>query len=184
MSYILGNNNPNFLFGVSTCTYQDSGYLTCMNSQWKNWEHKCLPEHNRSNNSANLFSLYSTNNGRHSITTRLHKLGINSYRFSIEWSLIEPKHGHFNYDNLFVYLNLCKHLRNQGIQPMVTLHHFSEPKWFHSLGSFEHEENIEYFENFSKFVFRYFVEPYNGKPLVEYFCTINEPNIETFQRSR
>lgn len=177
----IGKTNPNFLFGTATCTYQDSGSFHCPNSQWAYWE-KNLPEDNRSVKSADLFEDYTTKEGRKKITDALHQLGVNSYRFSIEWSHIEPQEGVWNNAILQIYLDLCLHLRNEQIIPMITLHHFSEPLWFHEKGSFEKEENHEAFVHFSEKIFLLFTKFYIGKPLVEYFCTINEPAIDSFSR--
>ncbi|MBS3904164.1 MAG: glycoside hydrolase family 1 protein [Simkania sp.] len=177
-----GKGNPNFLFGAATCTYQDSGAKNCPNSQWANWERANLPEENQSGESANLFQLYQTAKGRAEIYDRLHKLGVNSYRFSIEWSHIEPKQGEFNLKNLQVYVDFCKYLRDHGITPVITLHHFSEPKWFHEMGSFENEENIHHFVTFAKKIFPYLTRSYQGHSLVEHFCTINEPGTEALSR--
>lgn len=171
-----------FLIGVATCTYQDSGAFYCPDSQWVEWENKSLPEENRSEKSAGLFALYQTKEGRAILIDRLQKLRVNAYRFSIEWSHIQPEKDNWDDLKLQVYVELCKELRDSGIQPMITLHHFSEPKWFHLLGSFEKEENIFYFVEFSEKVFKFLIQDYKGKPLVEYFCTINEPGIEAFSR--
>lgn len=177
----LGRENPDFLFGVATCTYQDSGSVHCPSSQWAFWE-KSLPEHNHSGKSADLFEYYKTERGCEKITNALRELGVNSYRFSIEWSQIEPQEGVWDEAVLQVYLNFCLHLRNQQITPMITLHHFSEPLWFHKKGSFEKEENHEAFVRFSEKIFLLFTKSYQGRPLVEYFCTINEPAIDSFSR--
>ncbi len=179
---LIGQNNPGFRFGVSTCTFQDSGADNCPHSQWAKWEKKCLPPSNRSGASANLFHLYGNAEGRKAIIDRLHKLGVNSYRFSIEWSHIEPRKGEFDEEKLQVYIDLCKHLRDEGIAPMVTLHHFSEPAWFHEKGGFENEENIPHFIEFAKKIFPSLTQEYGRSPLVEDFCTINEPAIDAFSR--
>lgn len=183
----LGTGNPDFLWGAATCTYQDSGAENCPKSQWAEWEKKAIKDpDNRSGKSANLFELYKTEGGRQEVIQRLLRAGLNSYRFSIEWSQIEPAEGAFSRDALDVYVQLCKDLRKNGITPMVTLHHFSEPKWFHDAGSFEKEENIRYFVRFAEFVFPELTQPdgnmFDRKPLVEHFCTINEPGIEAFSR--
>ena len=174
--------DPSFFFGAATCTYQDSGEVHCPDSQWKGWEEKQVPKDNRSGRSADLFTLYQTKKGRATLIDRLHKLGLNSYRFSIEWSHIQPQQGVFIQENLAIYVALCKALRDAGISPMVTLHHFSEPEWFHQLGSFENPENMRFFIQFCEEVFPALTQRYENKPLVEYICTINEPNIEALSR--
>ncbi|MBS0616265.1 MAG: glycoside hydrolase family 1 protein [Verrucomicrobia bacterium] len=170
----LGKGNPHFLVGAATCTYQDSGSINCINSQWALRE-KTMPANNRSSKGPNLFEVYQ--NDPQQIIDRLKKLGVNSYRFSIEWSHIQP-HSEKDFDEvkLQVYVNFCKKLKESGIKPMITLHHFSEPQWFYKLGSFEKEENIQHFVNFCVKVFPTLAEH------CDYFCTINEPTIEAFSR--
>jgi hypothetical protein len=87
----VGSLNENFLWGVASCTYQDSGFINCPNSQWKNWENKILSKENQSKQSVNLYSLYKENPTF--IAEKLIQLGVNSYRTSIEWSQIEPTQG-------------------------------------------------------------------------------------------
>ena len=174
--------DSDFLMGVGTCTYQDSGRFHCPDSQWASWEKKCLPKENRSGKSANLFALYQSEEGRAVLIDRLQKLGVNSYRFSIEWSHIQPEKDRWDDLKLQVYVELCKSLRDAGIEPMITLHHFSEPEWFHLLGSFEKEENIPYFVDFSERVFKSLTQNYKDSALTSFFCTINEPGIEAFSR--
>lgn len=176
----LGLKTEDFLFGTASCTYQDSGFDHSPHSQWKEWEEKVLKEDNRSFQSANLFYLYE--HQPEEIVDRLKKLGVNSYRTSIEWSQIEPVEGVYDRQKLAVYTQFCKHLKQNGIEPMVTLHHFSEPKWFHEKGSFEDEKNIEAFAKFSEFIYQNLTQEFNGAPLVKYFCTINEPSIEAMSR--
>lgn len=178
----LGHGNPNFLCGTSTCTYQDSGDKHCRKSQWRKWAEKILPKENRSGSSANLFEMYQTEEGCKKVIDALEQLHVNSYRFSIEWSQIEPKKGQWNEAALAIYVNFCKRLRDRGITPVITLHHFSEPNWFHEDGSFENEQNIDSFIRFAERVVPELTKSYKGKPLVEHFCTINEPAVEAFCR--
>ncbi len=180
----LGQGNPDFQYGVATCTYQDSGAFHCPTSQWVQWEAQKIKDPlQRSGTSADLFGLYQTPEGRQAVSCRLHQLGVTSYRFSVEWSHIQPQKGaSFNDINLQTYIELCKHLRDEGIEPIITLHHFSEPDWFHQEGSFEKEENIPDFVRFAEKVFDALTIDYQRGPLVQQFCTINEPAIEAFSR--
>ncbi len=174
--------DPSFKFGVSTCTWQDSAKKDLKNSQWTDWENRCVSLEKQSEKRSNLFQLYKTEEGRDLIIDRLQQLGVNSYRFSLVWSQIEPIEGHFDEEVLQVYIHLCQSLRKAGICPAVTLLHYSEPDWFHKKGSFEKIENISYFLRFAKKVFPSLSQDYNGKPLVETIYTINELNIEGFCR--
>lgn len=180
----LGQGNSAFQYGVATCTYQDSGSFHCPDSQWVEWETKVIENPaDRSGKSANVFEHYKTEHGREEIIKRLIKLGVTSYRFSVEWSHLQSeKEGLINAENLQVYIDLCKKLRDRGITPLVTLHHFSEPTWFHQMGSFELFDNTPHFVNFGEAIVDALSVEYNGKPLVDEFCTINEPNIEAFSR--
>src|SRR5262245_21993557 len=57
-------------------------------------------------------------------------LGLNSYRFSVEWSRIEPNPGSWNDEALRWYVDLIDECHARGIEPMLTLHHFTSPLWF------------------------------------------------------
>ena len=174
------SDDSKFLWGTASCTYQDSGYENCPDSQWHSWEKKNLPVNNQSKKSVDLFQIYQDD--PMFIVDQLKKLGVNSYRTSIEWSQIEPKQGEFNPEALKVYTDFFECLKDHGIEPMVTLHHFSEPKWFHDQGSFEKEKNIEHFVDFAAYVYPELTKNYKGEPLVKWICTINEPSIEGFSR--
>ncbi|MBT3737524.1 MAG: glycoside hydrolase family 1 protein [Candidatus Marinimicrobia bacterium] len=103
------------------------------------------------------------------------ELGVDVYRFSVEWSKIEPEEGLFSKKAIQHYQEVCDALLSAGIKPVITLHHFTNPLWFEDLGAFEKEENIKYFTRFSEFVF----EELNSK--VDKWCTINEPAVYTSQ---
>ena len=60
--------------------------------------------------------------------------GYNAYRFSIEWARIEPEEGIFDDNEIEHYRDVIACCRKYGIEPMVTLHHFSSPKWIISKG--------------------------------------------------
>lgn len=175
-----GSKDPGFLWGTASCTYQDSGYTNCPDSQWHQWEKKILTEDNQSKSSLNLFQIYKEN--PQLIVEKLQHLGVNTYRTSIEWSQIEKQPGVYDSGALDVYVNFFKLLQDANIEPMVTLHHFSEPKWFHDKGSFEDPKNIEDFVNFSAFIYERLSADYKQGPLVKWICTINEPAIEGFSR--
>lgn len=100
--------------------------------------------------------------------------GVNSYRFSFEWSQIEPEQGQFNQIAIARYRQMINACVNRGIKPMMTLYHFNEPLWFTKLGGFEKEINIQHFVNFCKTIFNCFHDK------VELWCSINEPGIQAF----
>ena len=78
----------------------------------------------------------------------LKELGHQGYRFSVEWSRIEPEPGRFDMDSLNHYIDFLQKLKSAGIHTCVTLLHFTHPQWFELLGGFTKEENIRYFTDF------------------------------------
>ena len=97
-------------------------------------------------------------------------LSLNAYRFSIEWSKVEPEEGLFDEAAVEHYSNVIDELILNGIRPVVTLHHFTNPLWFERRGGFLASQSPEVFERFVRFVVGRL-----GKVL--YWCTINEPTV-------
>ena len=97
--------------------------------------------------------------------------GLNSYRFSIEWARIEPQEGQFDPDALEHYRDVIQCCKDHGLEPIVTLHHFSSPKWLITKGGWEAETTPE---DFSRYV-RYVMERLGSE--LRYVCTINEANM-------
>ncbi len=98
-------------------------------------------------------------------------LNMNAYRFSLEWSRIEPEPGHFNQEAIDHYLNIMKKLKEDGIQTVVTLHHISHPVWFHDLQSFHTMDNLPYFLRYVEKVLPIYA------PYVDYWLILNELNL-------
>ncbi len=98
-------------------------------------------------------------------------LGVRSYRFSLEWSKIEPEPGRIDREAVAHYHEVIDALRSAGMRPMVTLHHFTHPLWFEDLGAFERAANIEHFVAFGERMFREYADG------VDLWCTINEPGV-------
>ena len=97
------------------------------------------------------------------------KLGLKHYRFSIEWSKIEPECGVFDSDAMQHYSDLVDELIANGITPIPCLFHHAWPVWFDKLGHFENKKNIPYFVEFAEYVF----EKLQHK--VAMWMTFNEP---------
>lgn len=71
----------------------------------------------------------------------MEKAGMNAYRFSLEWARIEPKEGMFDEQEVEHYRKVIRCCKEHGIEPIVTLHHFSSPVWVISkrrMGSQKH----------------------------------------------
>lgn len=61
----------------------------------------------------------------------LKKIGVNHYRFGIEWGRVEPQPGVFNEDAIRQYVSMARQLKAAGIEPIVTLWHFTFPSWLY-----------------------------------------------------
>lgn len=99
------------------------------------------------------------------------KIGLNSYRFSIEWSRIEPEKGKFDEEAVKYYKNIIRVLRTYRIEPFITLWHWTIPAWFAREGGFKNRKNIKYFLRFVKKIVT------ELKDDADYFITLNEPEI-------
>lgn len=97
--------------------------------------------------------------------------GLNAYRFSIEWARIEPQKGVFDENEIEHYRKVLECCQNHGIEPVVTLLHFTSPKWLIEEGGWENEETVGLFANYC----RYVVEKLGS--YMHYICTINEANM-------
>lgn len=100
--------------------------------------------------------------------------GANSYRFSLSWSKIEPQPGQFDEAALAHYDQVIDTLLAKGMAPMITLHHFHEPKWFFDKGAFDDEKNIPDFLRYVDLVFK----RYGNR--VALWGTFNEPNVGSY----
>ncbi|MGO8870966.1 MAG: glycoside hydrolase family 1 protein [Acidimicrobiales bacterium] len=98
-------------------------------------------------------------------------MGLGAYRFSLEWSRIEPADGEFSRAALDHYRRMCAGCRERGIVPVVTLHHFTSPSWLAARGAFEAADAPE---RFARYVGR--AAAHLGD-LIGWACTINEPNV-------
>ncbi len=97
--------------------------------------------------------------------------GLNAYRFSIEWARIEPEEGRFDEKEMAHYMDVIACCKANGIEPVVTLHHFSSPKWLICKGGWEAETVVEDFARYVCFVIEHI------KDEVKLICTINEANM-------
>jgi beta-glucosidase len=99
------------------------------------------------------------------------EMGLQIYRFGIEWSRIEPRQGEYCEEALAHYREEIEYMLSKGIRPLLTLHHFTNPLWFEDMGAFEHQDSPEIFLSFVKKAIESFGD------LVSEYITINEPNV-------
>lgn len=104
-------------------------------------------------------------------------LGANAYRFSIAWDRLFPREGMAAPEATAVafYDRLFAELKINGIEPSVTLFHFSSPAWFFAAKDgkrgWERSDATEQFTRFVNFVVNRW-----GKD-VRVWCTLNEPMV-------
>ena len=99
--------------------------------------------------------------------------GLNTYRFSVEWSRIEPEPGRFSRAALDHYRRVVTTCLDHDVTPMVTLHHFTAPRWFAHAGGWSAADAADRFARYADRVARHFGD------LVPWICTVNESNVLT-----
>jgi beta-glucosidase len=151
-----------FLWGTATASHQVEGGNT--NNNWYKWEQEGHTAHK-----SGLASDWWGGRWKEDFD-RAADAGQNAHRLSVEWSRVQPAPDRWNEDALERYRTMLRGLRERGITPMVTLHHFTDPLWLSELNGWETEAVVPLFEKFVRKVV---------EALKEYctlWCTINEPN--------
>jgi len=98
-------------------------------------------------------------------------LGFTMYRFSLEWSRIEPEEGEFSLAQLDHYRRMLVTCHEHGLTPMVTFHHFTSPRWLAASGGWEARDTPEKFARFCERAMAHLGD------LIPLACTLNEVNI-------
>lgn len=154
----------NFLWGTATASHQVEGGNT-NNDVWL-YEHVPNTMYAESSGDAcDHFTRY-----REDIAL-LASLGLNAYRFSLEWSRIEPAEGEFSDVALEHYRDMLRACHEYGLTPLVTYHHFTSPQWLIARGGWESDETPALFARFATRVTEALGD------LFEIACTMNEPNL-------
>ena len=97
--------------------------------------------------------------------------GLNAYRFSVEWARIEPEEGKFDEREIEHYRQVIACCKQNGVEPIVTLMHFTSPVWLIRKGGWEAESTVEDFHRYAAYV----TEKLGSE--LNYICTINEANM-------
>jgi beta-glucosidase len=98
-------------------------------------------------------------------------LGLTAYRFSLEWSRIEPEEGEFSRAALDHYRRMLATCHESNITPILTFHHFTSPRWIAASGGWAEARTAEHFARFCERAMRHLGD------LVPFACTLNEPNL-------
>jgi beta-glucosidase len=162
-----------FFWGCSTSSHQIEGGTVNDWSEWEKSAERLAELTKRGLNHQDYISGQASNSWemQNADIACLKELGVNSYRFSIEWSRIEPINGQFDQSAMNVYAEFIKKLRINHIEPFVSLWHWPIPIWLRDLGGWESPEMPKYFARFSEFVIK------NLNEDVNFWITLNEPEI-------
>jgi beta-glucosidase len=151
-----------FLWGAATSAHQVEGGNE--NSDWWDWELASrTPCAAPSGKACEHYTRYPAD------IALLASLGLNTYRFSVEWARIEPSEGVFDAAVMDHYRSVLDCVLAVGVVPMVTLNHFTLPRWVAAQGGWTWKRTPELFDRYSRHV----VEALGDK--VPWYCTINEP---------
>jgi len=183
-----------FMWGVSTASHQVEGDTY---NQWTAWELKnaqrlastaktwlvelkryglktnweaiaeqaSRPENYISGSAVGHFTHYAED------FALLKSLHMDAFRFSIEWSRLEPHRGEWDQAAVDHYRAYIAKLRAMDIEPIMTLWHWTVPVWFDELGGFARRRNLKYFTDFVSKV----VEEFGDD--IRYMLVLNEPNV-------
>jgi beta-glucosidase len=166
--------NKDFLWGSATSSHQVEG--NCTNNNWYKFESAVDEQGTPRILNGQKAGIASDHWNRYKEDIQLMKeLPLNAYRFSVEWSKIEPKQGQFDEAALDHYEQVVDELLANGIEPMITLHHFTNPLWFEEQGAFLQENSPDIFAAFAEKV----VQRLGSK--VRLWGTINEPSAYVMQ---
>jgi len=164
--YMMVDFPKHFLWGAATSAYQVEG--NNVNSDWWQWEIKAgLKE--VSGQACRHYELYKED---FDLAKLLHH---NAHRFSIEWSRIEPQEGKFSGEEIGHYYDVVCALRERNIEPIVTLHHFTNPHWLAGLGGWANRDAAVYFLRYVELLVRELSDK------VRYWVTINEPMVYAYE---
>lgn len=151
-----------FLWGAATASHQVEG-----DNRWNDWwqfeQAGRLPH--RSGEACRHYELFA---GDFELAAAL---GHNAHRFSIEWSRVEPTPGQWNDDALDHYSLVVETARQKGLEPVVTLHHFTNPAWFATRGGWTRADSPALFARYVERV----AARLSGS--VRYWVTVNEPTV-------
>ncbi|MDD3274769.1 MAG: glycoside hydrolase family 1 protein [Candidatus Omnitrophica bacterium] len=151
-----------FLWGAATAAHQVEG-KNIHNDWWKAEEEGVLKF--PSGEACNHYELYAED------FALARRLNHNCHRFSVEWSRIEPEEGRFCEEEIEHYRRVIAELKKLGIEPVVTLHHFTSPVWFMQKRGWVNPGLRKYFLRFVEKMAREFASQ------VKFWVTINEPMV-------
>jgi beta-glucosidase len=160
-----------FLWGAGTAAHQNEGG-NVNNNVWE-WEHADRTAFREpSGDASDSYHRWPED------LDSLVAMGLGTYRFSIEWSRVEPEKGQFSLAALAHYRRILDGCAERGLTAVVTLLHFTIPRWLWRDGGFTHPQVVARFTQFAEKVVTIL------GPEVAYVTTINEPNMTNMLYTR
>ncbi|MBI3894089.1 MAG: family 1 glycosylhydrolase [Candidatus Wallbacteria bacterium] len=154
-----------FLWGTATAAHQVEGNNS--NSDWWDWEQ--VPGHIKHNDHSGLaddhYHLFAAD------LALARDLGNNAYRFSVEWARLEPEEGRFDEREAAHYRAVLEACKANGLTPIVTLFHFTLPRWLAAKGGWLSPSTPALFARYAAFAAARFGD------LADLWCTLNEPVV-------
>ncbi|MBI1974762.1 MAG: glycoside hydrolase family 1 protein [Parcubacteria group bacterium] len=146
-----------FFWGTATSAYQVEGG----NDEWSDWGD--WPAH--AGKGCNFWNKYEY------YLDLAAQLGTNAFRFSIEWARVEPERDRWNREALERYRLIIRACHARGIEPVVTLSHFTLPKWVAKTGGWSNPETVSRF-----IIYVAKIQKTLGAE-IRYWITLNEPSV-------
>lgn len=161
-----------FFWGAATSAYQVEGGLINDWSEWEKSSERLKELKEKGLNPIDFQSGLAANswNKFEDDILCLKKINAKAYRFSIDWSRVEPEEGRFDETVLNHYSSMVARLKEENIEPFVTLWHWPIPLWLRDKGGWSSSIIIEYFKKYTERVVMVM-------PTVKFWCTLNEPNV-------
>lgn len=150
------------LWGVAVSHYQVEGDDPC---DWTRWEAAGRTRGGPCGAAAGSWSRYEED------AVLAKDAGANAFRFSISWSRVEPRPGEFDDAALLRYRRFVESLVSLGIEPVVTLFHYTHPTWFHEQSPWTTTASVDAFARFARRVAECFGD------LVRFYIPLNEPLV-------
>ncbi|MEY2591934.1 MAG: beta-glucosidase, partial [Acidimicrobiaceae bacterium] len=155
---------PGFTWGTATAAHQIEGGN--WNNDWWAWEHTpdsgCVEP---SGDACDSWHRWPED------IALCAELGLDNYRFSIEWSRIEPEEGEWSTATIEHYLRQGEAMLEAGVEPVITFHHFTTPRWLAAKGGWTEASTADAFGRFCERAAK------GLAPILRKACTINEPNV-------
>ncbi len=131
------------MFGVATSAYQVEGHIE---NDWAEWERagKLKEAHARCGKGVDHWNRYEEDFGL------ARDVGASAFRMSLEWARIEPEQGRFDEAAIDGYRHRLLKMQEMGLKPVVTLHHFTHPTWFHQKTPWHEPQSVHAFRRYAR----------------------------------